>query len=422
MPLVETESSVVATVVPNAGDGNPAVGGETRRTVDHDRHRSVVQRIAVGRSRNSRDDPVCVSHSRPGAAWASNWIFTARSRTERPPSRGDYVRMTGDILPDKTESTRLTSNLREVRELILLRGDRTVISLGIIGVFLTTSLGLSLFQAFPFSDLQAVYYVYGGLISGNLTLITVVVSVNQLLLSREFSTPGELERQISDMIDYRRDVEDAAGQVAPVEPLEFLRLLLEATRQESQALGGLVRGTDVAAAEEIVDVVATLTEELDRTDELLVERSSGTIDVLSAMLTTNYARQINALRRTKHDSEGLPDPVEDSIDRLIDHLQSIDIARQYFKTVYFKQELSSFSRVLLVAGLPAEGIAIASLLLMSVPSGNPTAVAHLRTVVPVTTTLALTPLAVLASFIVRTATVNRRTAATVPFTAPEQEK
>jgi hypothetical protein len=141
------------------------------------------------------------------------------------------------------------------------------------------------------------------------------------------------------------------------------------------------------------------------------------------MLTTNYARQINTLRRTKRDRESaLPDSVEASIDRLIDRLQSVDVARQYFKTVYFKQELSSFSRVLLVTGLPAEGVAIVSLLWMSVGSGDPAAVSNLRLLVPVTITIALTPLAVLASFIVRTATVNRRTAATIPFTAPEQEK
>lgn len=331
--------------------------------------------------------------------------------------------MSGETVRAETASNRLANSVRAMREWILLRGNRTVVSLGIVGSVLVTLVGLSLSGEFPLSNLQAVYYVYGGVISGNLTLITVVVSVNQLLLSREFSTPGELRRQISDVIDYRRDVEGAAGRVAPVEPLEFLRLLLEATRQEAQALGGLVRGSETVPTEEIAEVVTPLTEELDRTDELLVGGSSGTIDVLAAMLTTNHARQINSLRRTKHDHEGdLPEPVEDSIDRLIDRLQSIDVARQYFKTVYFKQELSSFSRVLLITGLPAEGVAIVSLLLMSVGSGDPTAVDHLRLLVPVTITLALTPLAVLASFIIRTATVNRRTAATIPFTAPEQEK
>ena len=38
--------------------------------------------------------------------------------------------------------------------------------------------------------------MFSGLIDGNLTLITVVVSINQLLLGREFKSPGTLESQI----------------------------------------------------------------------------------------------------------------------------------------------------------------------------------------------------------------------------------
>lgn len=306
---------------------------------------------------------------------------------------------------------------------LLLRGNRTVVSLGIVGSLLVFFGGLMVANLFPLLDHQSMYYVYGGLISGNLTLITVVVSVNQLLLSRELSTPGELQSQISNVVEFRRDVEDAAGRVAPVEPLEFLRLIVEATRQQAQALGGMTSGPEGTDDDRIGDTVETVTEEMDRIDRLLDEHSSSTIDVLSTMLTTNYAREINNLRRAKRDFGGdPPDSVEQAIDGLIERLQYIDIARQYFKTVYFKQELSSFSRILLLTGLPAEAIAITTLLLMTVPTSNPFAIANLDVLVPVTITLALAPLAVLAAFILRTATVNLRTAATVPFTAPEQEK
>jgi hypothetical protein len=77
--------------------------------------------------------------------------------------------------------------------------------------------------------------VLSSLISGNLTLITVVVSINQLLLSREMSSPGELESQIQNVIEYRKDVEDHAGDIAPVKPLGFLELLFSNTRQEGIA-------------------------------------------------------------------------------------------------------------------------------------------------------------------------------------------
>ena len=297
-------------------------------------------------------------------------------------------------------------------------------SLGFAGLFLALFGGLMLLGVFPFSNLQSVFYAYGGVISGNLTLITVAVSVNQLLLSRELNTPGELQEQIGGVIDYRREVEDASGRIAPVEPLGFLRLLVEATRRDAQALAGTVKGGDrTDDDEEIDDVVTEVTNQMDRIDALLTEHSSSTIAVLSTMLETNYARQINSLRRVKRGyGQELQRPVGEEIDDLIDRLQHLDVARQYFKTIYVKQELSSFSRLLLFAGLPAQAVAITSLLLLSVPSSDPLAVEYVRLLVPITLTVAVVPLTLLTSFVVRTATVNRRTAATIPFTAPEQEK
>ena len=332
--------------------------------------------------------------------------------------------MSDDTATTGATTSESTNVLQASRDWLLLGGGRLVVSLGFAGLFLALFGGLMLANVFPFTNLQPVYYAYGAVISGNLTLITVAVSVNQLLLSRELSTPGELQDQIDEVIDYRREVEDASGRIAPVEPLGFLRLLVEATRRDAQVLGGTVKGGTATEGEErIDDVVTEVTDQMDRIDALLTEHSSSTIAVLSTMLATNYARQINSLRRVKHEyGKELRAPVGEEIDDLIERLQHLDVARQYFKTIYIKQELSSFSRLLLFAGLPAEAIAITALLLLTVPSSDPLAVDYVRLLVPVTLTVAVVPLTVLTSFVVRTATVNRRTAATVPFTAPEQER
>lgn len=163
---------------------------------------------------------------------------------------------------------------------------------------------------------------------------------------------------------------------------------------------------------------------MDRIDELLIESETGTFSVLSLMLETNYAEQINDLRtiREEHKSD-FSDEVHESIDELVDRLQEIDIARQYFKSIYMQQELSALSRVLLYAGLPAVGIAIGTLLSLTVPASEPAAVpTNLRTLVPVTLVIGLLPLSILCSFFLRTATMTKLTAATLPFTTPEQEQ
>lgn len=312
-----------------------------------------------------------------------------------------------------------------VTEWALLTGDRIRVALCLIvlcgvffGLLVTVDLG-------PLLNTQSLFYAYSGLVAGNLTLITVVVSINQLLLSRVLNTPGEHQQQMKSVIEYRSEIEEATDRIAPVTPLEFLRLLIEGTREDAQRLGGFARdGVVHEGSEEIDEVVSTLTEQMDRINSLLTESDSGTFSVLSTMFETNYAQQINHLRQlqTEHDTE-FADVVHDSIDELIDRLQEIDVAREYFKTIYFQQELSSLSRWLLYAGLPAVAVALASLLILTVPTAQPVLTAvPLDIFVPVTVTVGFLPLSVLASFIWRTATVTNLTAATLPFTTPEQER
>lgn len=283
---------------------------------------------------------------------------------------------------------------------------------------------LSILNVVPLFDLQALFYVYSGLITGNFTLITVVVSINQLLLSRELQTPGELRTQIENVIEYRRDVEGAADEIAPVQPLGFLRLLVEATREQAQRLGGFSRNDAVQAeGDEIASEATRLTEQMDQINTLLRESETGTINVLLTLLRTNYAQEINRLRIIKERFEGkLSPPVHDSIDEVIDRLQEIDVARQYFKAIYFQQELSSLSRILLYVGLPAVAIATATLLVLTLPASEPEAIRHVDVLLPVSLAVGFLPLSILCSYILRTATVTNLTAATLPFTTPEQEQ
>lgn len=309
-------------------------------------------------------------------------------------------------------------------EWMLLRGDRGIIALGIALVFGAFFMALVFFGAVPLDNMQAILPIYSGLIVGNLTLVTVVVSINQLLLARELQTPGELEAQIEEVVEYREEVEEATGKIAPVFPSDFLRYLVEATREEAQRLGGFARGGVVTSGnEEIEEVVMTLTDQMDQIDTLLTESDTDTFSVLSVMLETNYARQINRLRtiRAEHEAD-IADTAHQSIRDLIDRLQEIDVAREYFRSIYLQQELSSLSRALLFTGLPAEAVAIATLLVLTVSPSGPTPMILLQVLVPITITIGLVPLAILCSFFLRTATVMKHTAATLPFTTPEQER
>ncbi len=323
-----------------------------------------------------------------------------------------------------TDGEQLHRYTHAVKDWFLLDGDRQlVVALTTVVLFLVIA-SVTVSELTPLNNLQPVFYVLGGLIGGNLTVITVVVSINQLLLSRELQAPPDLESQIEGIIEYRSDVEDAAGQVAPVEPLGFLCLLFENTRREAQRLGGLAASEGSEGTYHDIDQVVTeITDRLDSVDRLLRQSDTGTFDVLSVTLTTNYARHINQLRQIDYQhSEQLPDDVSAAIETLVHQLQNIDIARQYFKAIYLQQELAQLSRGLFYAGLPSVTIVAIGLLLLTGSTGSVFARSYIRLFVPTVVTIGLLPITILFAYILRIATVTQRTAATLPFTTPAQEQ
>lgn len=330
---------------------------------------------------------------------------------------------TDDAATSSGKTRKLSAKTHRAREWVLLDGNRLVVAGVVLAILLAVLLAVERAGLVPLETQQPVFYVFGGFIGGNLTLITVVVSINQLLLGRELSSPGTLESQIQSVIDYREEVEDAAGQVAPVKPLGFLELLVQNTRREAQRLGGMTFGAvDSEVREEVDETVESLTDQLDRVIELLQESDANTFDVLSVTLTTNYAEDINRIRRIRANyGDDLPGTAMDALANLVENLQRVDVARQYFKSVYLQEELSSLSRLLLYAGFPAETAAVVALLALSAESET-VLIEYRQLLIPVAITVGFLPLALLFAFILRTATVIERTAATIPFTTPRQER
>lgn len=309
-------------------------------------------------------------------------------------------------------------------EWVLLDGPRTLVA-GITALVLFAFIVLISSSGFaPLRDVQPFFYIFVGLITGNLTIITVAVSISQLLLSKELKTPNELRSQMEGVIDYREEVEAATGRVPPVEPLEFLRFLFESTRQEAQQLGGLtISELDEELYEEIDQVVSEVTNRADRMDALLQEADGSTFTVLSVTLTTNYAREIHRLRQLQSQySDQLPSQTEELITDLVHRLQEIDIARQYFKGIYLREELAVLSRHLFYIGLASVATVIGGLFVFTAVQGVSVSPASLTVIMPLIITIGVLPISLLFAFILRIATVSQRTAATLPFTTPHQEK
>lgn len=327
----------------------------------------------------------------------------------------------GDSTSDTAEQSQ--ASIGAVEQWVLLNGNRFVIAAAVAIAFGIAYLALTTANVAPLSDPQPLFYALSGLISGNMTLITVVASINQLLLSRELQSPGELESKIEATVGFRREVEAVTNQAAPAEPSGFLRLVVESARQDAQRLGGTAAGTLPADAyDDIDEIVSGLTDELDRIDRLIQQTDTGIFNTLSTTLGTNFAyevRRLEEVRRTYGAS--LTEETETAIDDVLDRLRELDIARQYFKAVYLQVELSRLSRYLFYAGLPAIGVAIGTLLVLSISSGTRFSEPIRAVLFPIIVTVGVLPLSLLFSYILRLMTVTERTAAITPFTTPEQE-
>jgi hypothetical protein len=322
----------------------------------------------------------------------------------------------------------LTQEVEDFREnpqqWVYLVGGRPIVGIALFLLIVSVFYALWGLGLVRVRNPTAVFYLISSLVGGNLTLVTLVITINQMIISRQLSSPGELREQIQNVSEFRQQVFDSEETaVVPVTPSDFLKVLLENVRRDLQRLGGLTAGSgDEALRENVDEVVADLTGHVDRVRTLIEGSGSGTFDTLSALLTTNYADRIYRIRELQSvHRETLSEPAAETIEDIVTGLQEIDVARQYFKTLYIQTELAYVSRVLLYAGMLTEIVLLSALMMMSTTSGASQPETIPPILIPLLAAVGLLPLTVLFSYVLRLSVVTQRTVAITPFTTPEQE-
>ena len=301
---------------------------------------------------------------------------------------------------------------------ILLEGDRLVLAavllVAISGVLLVLY-AVGLFRVAPSSP---TFLLFSSLVGGNLTLITVVLSINQLVLSRELGDPGNLSSRVEGAISYRREVEKAAGVVtSPVQPGAFLQFLYESLGEQVQVFEDARSARDEPDFRERTQkLVASIRRDVERVDETLGD-GVQIFTVLSATIATTHAEQIQwAVDLRERFGDELGDEGHEALERLLDQLYQIDVARKYFETVYVQRELAYLSRLLLYVGLPAVILAAAVLLSFGTVTATSTSARTISVLVPVAVVVGFAPISVLFSFVLRLSWVAQQIATVAPFT------
>ncbi|MFD1587935.1 hypothetical protein ACFR9U_13180 [Halorientalis brevis] len=325
------------------------------------------------------------------------------------------------MCPHQADARDGPSESSGVTNWLLLAGNRLVIAGGLVLLVFLCLVGVGVtFGTAVFRAHSPVYFLFSSLLTGNLTVLTVVVSINQLVLSRELGEPGELRTRIEETLDYRSTVESVAGTpVSPSSPGKFLRFLHETIAEQGEKLDErATAATDSDLQDRLESLSRSLVRDARRVNRTLDDQQGRIFAVVAATLTTNHADQIHditEIQRTHADA--LSETTRTQLERIERTLLQIDVGRKYFKTVYVQKELAYLSRILLYVGVPAiVGSGFVLLLYNAATTANvPSSV--LAPAVAGAFALGVTPLALLVAFVLRLAWVAQQTATIVPFTS-----
>ncbi|WP_254522411.1 hypothetical protein [Natrinema caseinilyticum] len=303
------------------------------------------------------------------------------------------------------------------REWLLVEGDRVVVAaLLLVGVFVVLVV-LHDVGVISFVNSNSVTRVASGMIAGTFSLVTLVVSINQLILSQEFATAGSAQKRLESVIGFRADVADEASVAAsPVSQTKLLELLVESIARDAAAVEDAVADHDEEVRRAITRYTNIVQSETGRIGETLEHTSFGTFRAVLA--ATDYDEDwqlyVGTHLRRAYDASLSPTATE-RLEDLLESLKLFHVAGEQFRTTYLQRELTRFSQLTVYCGVPAILSAILVGLLYADVTGPSVNIAVLPYVSIGLIGVVLSPLTLLVSFILRTTTITRRTASTGPM-------
>ncbi|NEU56560.1 hypothetical protein [Halorussus sp. MSC15.2] len=259
----------------------------------------------------------------------------------------------------------------------------------------------------------------------DVTVITIVLSINQLVLSPELGTVGEQQSRLDEVLDNRTNAEELGDRpTTPMAPNEYLQFLVETTRGRVERLRETVaEGGDRTLRRNVEAYADDVVRETDRVAAALDDRQFGTIELMGAAMHFTTAEKIHAVRdlHERH-AESLSDEEAEAFDDVLDALELYTVAREYFRALYVRWEFIDFSRAILYLGLPAVVVAHVSIGFIGAQAfagtlfGLPTLFLYEAAAF----TVAMVPVVVVISYAARLSTLAKAGIFVSPF-SPERE-
>lgn len=327
-----------------------------------------------------------------------------------------------DVLRERAQQSR-------VKLWLLLEADRWFVTGMLLAVVFGTLVAVGYLHPTAERAIRAadsVDTLFQALLAATITVVTLVLTLNQLVLSQELGAVGDQRERMEGAMQFRADVADAIqAPVSPSRPAQFLRALVEVAGEQAEELRASVPAdADEELRTELEKLTDSLIENADRVSAGLDDARFGRFDVISSALNFNYSWKIFAGRRVQeryHDA--LDETGTEALERLIEVLQLFGPAREHFKTLYFQWDLINLSRRILAASIPALLASIGMVIFFNDATYS-VVLFEVETLVAVTAaaaTIAIAPFLILLAYVMRIATVTKHTLSIGPFILRETD-
>ncbi|OIB57715.1 hypothetical protein [Natrialba sp. SSL1] len=330
--------------------------------------------------------------------------------------------------PADTEST---ERLGGLKLWLLLRVNRLTLTAGILGavfviLIVTSQIGLTPLREIV-ANQDGIEFLFSSFIGAIITGTSIVVTINQLVLSQELGAVGSQRSRMQESVDFRQDTEDTISEdISPPEPAGFLFELVDGVQERADELESAVEDErDEELREAINDYTGDVRENADHVKDDLEEAQFGTFEVIWGALRYNYSRKIYDARKIRVDHrDSLSEEASEKLDEMIETLKLFGPAREHFKTLYFQWELINLSRGLLYIAVPA--LTVMAIMIMYIDAsalpGTTLGVDNLVWLTSAGFVIGISPFVLFIAYILRIATIAKRTLAMGPFILRESER
>jgi hypothetical protein len=185
------------------------------------------------------------------------------------------------------------------------------------------------------------------------SVVTIVLSINQLLLSPELGPVSDQRGRLEDTMELRRRSEGVLDDtVSPLSPGQYLDDLVSGLRERAESLGERIDGGPDLQSD-LREFVISLEADATDVNESLADAKFGDFEAVAAVMNLDTSEKKRRLRRIRKEHGEQLDDEKEALVEIVDAIELFVTARGYLKTTYIRTEFINFSRALLYVGLPS---------------------------------------------------------------------